>query len=133
MPKSPRSSLPTVPLKQTKTAKRPATAVGKSPADPQVIVRLMPSIDDVFRNVVKYRGDVSISIIEALNTVDLNKASVVDLSADRARLRTTTARLPRPLYEKCKAVAERRDISVNELFNTAVAHWLAGKDLINLA
>ena len=121
-----------VPLKQTKAVKRPATAVGKSATDPQVIVRLMPSIDDVFRNVVKYRGDVSISIIEALNTVDLNKVAVVDLSADRARLRTTTARLPRPLYEKCKAVAERRDISVNELFNTAVAHWLAGKELINL-
>ena len=74
----------------------------------------------------------STGIVEALETVDLNKVGIVDLSADSTRLRTTTARIPVALHEQCKVVAEKRGVSMNELFNTALAHWLASKKLLKL-
>ena len=126
----PEQALQTVPL--IKKKRRGAAVVVKIDRDPQVIVRLMPSLDEAFRDTVRYRGDVSTGIVEALKSVDLSKAAIVDLSADKTRLKTTTARIPEALHERCKLVAEKRGVSMNELFNTALAHWLAGKKLIKL-
>jgi hypothetical protein len=70
---------------------------------------------------MRYRGDLSAMIIEAINAVDLKSVRLVELASD-SRLRSTTVVLP----EKA------RTASMNIMVNTAVAHWLAAKKVIRL-
>jgi hypothetical protein len=51
---------------------------------------------------------------------------LVDLASD-TRLGTTTVGLPPPLHAQLKALAKARNVSMNVLVNTALAHWLARK------
>ena len=77
---------------------------------------------------MRYRGDFQNMILEAINSVDLEKVGVVDLSCEA--FGTTTTGLPIPIHSKLKSLAGSRNTSMNVLVNTAVAHWLAGKNLI---
>jgi hypothetical protein len=70
-------------------------------------------------------------IIEALDSVDLETAPLVDMGLE-SRLPTTTVALPPELHARIKALAKARSSSMNEMVNTAIAHWMAGKKLIRL-
>jgi hypothetical protein len=97
---------------------------------PKVIIRLTPGIDEQFRSVMRYRGDLSTMVLEAINTTDLETAPLVDLDAEKERLRGTTVNLPPAVHKKMKLIAKKRNVSMNVLFNTAIAHWLAAKNLV---
>jgi len=63
--------------------------------------------------------------------VNLNTVRLVDLASEM-RLQTTTVALPPPLHNEIKSAAKNRNASMNEMVNTAVAHWLASKGVIRL-
>jgi hypothetical protein len=70
-------------------------------------------------------------IIEAINAVDLERVRLVDLSSE-TNIPTTTVALPKSIHAALKALAKTRATSMNVLVNTAVAHWLAAKNIIRL-
>ncbi len=110
---------------------KPEAPVRRSPPVRKLVIRLLPVINEHLRRELRYRGDLSAMIIEAVNSADLRTVRLVDLAND-TRMSTTTIALPPPLHAQIKAAAKARGASMTELVNTAVAHWLAGKKLIRL-
>jgi hypothetical protein len=98
----------------------------------KLVIRLLPLIDEHLRSVMRYRGDLSAMIIEAINAVDLKSVRLVELAAE-SRLRSTTVALPPVIHDHLKSLGKARSVSMNILVNTAVAHWLAAKKVIRLA
>jgi hypothetical protein len=97
-----------------------------------VLVRLVPSLD----RALKERGerDQDHCIRAAVVKADLEAirvafgatdAAALNLKVSRSDLTTHRVRLPLTLHKKCEEVALVRGITVNELCNAAVAHWLA--------
>ena len=107
---------------------KPAT---KRPAIRKMVIRLLPGLDEHLRAEMRYRGDLQSMILEAINSVDLEKVRLVDLFCE-TRLSTTSIGLAIPIHSKLKSLAKSRSASMNVLVNTAVAHWLAGKNVIRL-
>ena len=97
----------------------------------KLVIRLLPLIDEHLRSVMRYRGDLSAMIIEAINAVDLKSVGLVELVAE-SRLRSTTVALPPAIHDHLKSLAKTRSASMNIMVNTAVAHWLAAKKVIRL-
>ncbi len=124
------TKLDVIRLKQEDVAK-PAAPVRRSPPVRKLVVRLLPGISEHLRAEMRYRGDLSAMVIEAINSVDLKTARLVDLASD-TRLGTTTIALPPSLHSHLKSLAKSRTASMNELVNTAIAHWLASKKIIRL-
>ena len=98
----------------------------------KLVIRLLPGISECLRAEMRYRGDLSKMIIEAINSVDLKNVILVDLFAE-SRIVPTMISLPTKVHAALKALSKTRTASMNVLVNTAVAHWLAGKGIIKLA
>jgi hypothetical protein len=111
--------------KKTKKAAPPAQ-------DPiiKLAIRLNEGVNEALRSLIRYRGDLSVMAIEALESVDL--ATVMLVSVEEKMVRDTTISLPRPLHKKLKQISADRDSSMNILVNTGLAHWLAKKGSITL-
>jgi hypothetical protein len=109
---------------------RPAKVRKPSPVH-KLVIRLLPLIDEHLRSVMRYRGDLSAMIIEAIGAVDLKSVRLVELAAE-SRLRSTTIALPPDIHDQLKALAKSRSASMNIMVNTAVAHWLAAQKVIRL-
>jgi hypothetical protein len=105
--------------------------VRQAPPVRKLVIRLLPGIDEHLRSVMRYRGDLSAMIIEAINAVDLKSVRLVELAAE-SRLRSTTVALSPAIHDHLKSVAKARSASMNIIVNTAVAHWLAAKKVIRL-
>lgn len=111
-----------------KKAKKKAT-----PAQDPIIklaIRLNEGVNDALRSLIRYRGDLSVMAIEALESVDLETVALV--SVEEKMVRDTTISLPRPLHKKLKKIADDRETSMNILVNTGLAYWLAKKGSITL-
>ncbi|MBY0504011.1 MAG: hypothetical protein K2X03_08875 [Bryobacteraceae bacterium] len=103
------------------------------PAQDQIIklaIRLNEGVNEALRTLIRYRGDLSVMAIEALESVDLVTVTLV--SVDEKMVRDTTISLPRPLHKKLKKIAGDRDSSMNILVNTGLAYWLSKKGAITL-
>ena len=111
---------------------KPATKTRRGPSARKLVIRLLPLIDEHLRSIMRYRGDLTTMIIEAVYSVDLKSVRLVELAGE-APLRTTTIGLPPFLHKDLKAVAKIRSASMNIMVNTAPAHWLAAKKVIRLA
>lgn len=96
----------------------------------KLAIRLNEAVNDALRGLIRYRGDLSSMAIDALTTVDLEKAGLV--SADDKMVRDTTITMPRALHKKLKKISTDRGTSMNILVNTALAHWLAKKGALKL-
>jgi len=96
----------------------------------KLAIRLNEGINEALRALIRYRGDLSIKALEALESVDLTRAALV--SVEERMVRDTTITMPRVLHKKLKKIAEDRDSSMNVLVNTALAHWLANKGAVRL-
>ena len=118
-------------LKREEEEERPLAPVRRSAPVRKLVIRLLPGINEHLRREMRYRGDFSAMIIEAINSVDLKTVLLVDLFSD-TRLSTTTVALPPPLHDHLKALAKTRGASMNVMVNTAVAHWLAARKVIRL-
>lgn len=113
---------------ETKKTKKAAPAA----QDPiiKLAIRLNEGVNEALRSLIRYRGDLSVMAIEALESVDLATATLV--SVEEKMVRDTTISLPRPLHKKLKKIADDRDSSMNILVNTGLAYWLAKKGSITL-
>lgn len=125
-----RAKLDVIYLQKEDSAKLPPK-VRKAPPVRKLVIRLLPGIDEHLRSVMRYRGDLSNMIIEAINSVDLKSVCLVDLASD-TRLTSTTVALPPTIHDYLKTLAKTRNASMNIMVNTAVAHWLASKKVIRL-
>lgn len=114
------------PTKKTVTKAHP----GAKEQPIKLAVRLSEGVNEALRSLIRYRGDLSTMTLEALDAEDLAQLPLVS-SAERM-VRDTTISMPRKLHKKLKGIAKERDISMNILVNTALAHWLAKKDLLRL-
>ena len=127
----PDPSKPVVRLEQStaiKKAKKKAT-----PAPEPIIklaIRLNEGVNEALRTLIRYRGDLSVMAIEALESVDL--AAIPLVSVEEKMVRDTTISLPRALHKKLKKIADDRGSSMNILVNTGLAYWLAKKGSITL-
>ena len=105
--------------------------VRQRPEVRKLVIRLLPGINEHLRGEMRYRGDLSTMIMEAIDTVDLKMVRLVDLSTD-THIPTTTVALLKSIHADLKAISKTRQTSMNVLVNTAVAYWLAGKNIIRL-
>lgn len=96
----------------------------------KLAIRLNEGVNEALRSLIRYRGDLSVMAIEALESVEL--AIVALVSVEEKMVRDTTISLPRPLHKKLKKIAEDRGTSMNILVNTGLAYWLAKKGSISL-
>ncbi len=111
---------------------KPKTKARPKPTTRKLVIRLLPLIDEHLRSVMRYRGDLTTMIIDAVGSVDLKSVRLVELASEDP-LRTTTIGLPLSLHKGLKAVAKDRRASMNIMINRALAHWLAAKKIIRLA
>lgn len=96
----------------------------------KLAIRLNEGVNEALRSLIRYRGDLSVMAIEALESVEL--AIVPLVSVEEKMVRDTTISLPRLLHKKLKKIAEDRGTSMNILVNTGLAYWLAKKGSISL-
>lgn len=127
----PDPSKPVVRLEQP-TAVKKAKKKGTPAQEPiiKLAIRLNEGVNEALRTLIRYRGDLSVMAIEALESVDL--ATVPLVSVEEKMVRDTTISLPRALHKKLKKIADDRGSSMNILVNTGLAYWLAKKGSINL-
>lgn len=127
----PDPSKPVVRLDQSTPIKK-AKKTPTSAPEPiiKLAIRLNEGVNEALRSLIRYRGDLTVMALEALESVDL--ATVALVSVDEKMVRDTTISLPRPLHKKLKKIADERDSSMNILVNTGLAHWLAKKGSITL-
>lgn len=127
----PKSSKPVVRLDSVDGSPNVKKKSASTP-DPivKLAIRLNEGVNDALRALIRYRGDLSVMAIEALETVELATVSLV--SVEDKVVRDTTISLPRALHKKLKKIAENRSSSMNILVNTGLAYWLAGKGAISL-
>ena len=106
---------------------------GAPPARDGIIklaIRLNEGVNEALRQLIRYRGDLSVMAVEALESVDLTSVALV--SVEEKMVRDTTISLPRPLHKRLKTIANDRRTSMNILVNTGLAYWLAKKGAIKL-
>jgi hypothetical protein len=89
----------------------------------KLFIRLTSEIDNGLRNLLRYRGDLSRFIEEALTTADLNRVAL--LSSCSWNGRGTTASINKRTGDCLKAAASFRGCSANSLANSAIATWLS--------
>jgi hypothetical protein len=123
---------PLVRLEKTSPAKKTGKEAPPAAKDQPIklAVRLSEGVNEALRSLIRYRGDLSTMALEALDTEELARLPLV--SSTERMVRDTTVSMPRKLHKKLKEIAENRNTSMNILVNTALAHWLAKKDLLRL-
>lgn len=92
-------------------------------------IRLSTRADSLLRGGYRYRGDLSAQLTTILGTVNLDKIEIHRFPTGRPSkdddesLRhavKTSIRLEVSLYEHVRKAAAQRDVSINELFNSAI-------------
>jgi hypothetical protein len=117
--------------KDSKTNKTRASSVDESrPKTIKLAVRLLEGLNKPLRGMTQYRGDLSEIVMEAIDQVNLAEAALVDIRAAKAD--ETCVMLSESALRTLKKAAKQREVSLNSLVNTAVAHWLADKKAVKL-
>lgn len=97
----------------------------------KLAIRLCEGVNEALRSLIRYRGDLSKMALQAFEDVDLANAPVVE--SGEAMVADTTISMPQMVRDRLRKIAASRNTSLNILVNTALAHWLAKKDLLRLA
>jgi hypothetical protein len=126
----PDPSKPVVRLEQPTAIKKAKKATPAQEPIIKLAIRLNEGVNEALRTLIRYRGDLSVMAIEALESVDLSVVPLV--SVEEKMVRDTTISLPRALHKKLKKIADDRGSSMNILVNTGLAYWLAKKGSITL-
>jgi hypothetical protein len=117
--------------KGPKTTKPGGASVGESrPKTIKLAVRLLEGLNEPLRSMAQYRGDLSEIVMKAIEQVNLAEAALVDIRASKSS--ETCVMLSESSLRTLKKAAKQREVSLNALVNTAVAHWLADKKAIKL-
>ena len=93
--------------------------------------RLLNTLDDALRTLMKRRGELSAYMIDALESADFLKMPLVDITME-AKAPEVNMFMSDELYKKIRAAAEKRDVSLNVIVNSAMAQWLSKKGLVDI-
>jgi hypothetical protein len=92
----------------------------------KLFIRLTSEINDGLRGLLRYRGDLSRFIEEALTTTDLYRVALLS-PGSLCDAKGTTASTGKQIGAHLKAAATHRRCSVNSLANSAIAAWLSSR------
>ena len=107
----------TKPASSKKRKRREAIEEGE-----RITLRLLAPLNDIVRRAALYRGDISKTITEALETVDLHQVKAVDLEVAGELTKSTTIVIDSKPFARLKQAAKIRGASMNLLINSALAH-----------
>jgi hypothetical protein len=131
MPKNPKERfVAVVPAGQKVVVKQKAPA-SDTENRVRLAYRLLNTLDDALRTLMKRRGELSLYMIEALEVADFSKMALVDINLE-PKAPEVNMFMPDELYRKIRAAAEKRDVSLNVIVNSAMALWLSKKGLVDI-
>jgi hypothetical protein len=108
-----------LPAKTISSKKRKGT---KESADGErITVRLLDPLNEIVRRAALYRGDISKTISQVLESVDLNEVKALDLDIAGELTRSTTIVIDSKAFSLLKQAAKSRGASMNLLINSALA------------
>ena len=119
-----------VPVGQKFVKAKPETGT-KSEVRVRLAYRLLFTLDDALRTLMKRRGELSMYVLEALESADFQKMRLVDINLE-IKAPEVNMFMPTELYQKIRAAAETRDVSLNVIVNSAMAQWLAKRGLVEI-
>lgn len=108
-------------IHQSKSRARKPTAEKLSSSEERITVRLTNPLNGIVRRAALYRGDISKTISEALNSVNLVKVKAIDLENAGGLAAGTTIVIDRDLFSRLKLAAKERGSSMNLIINSALA------------
>lgn len=112
------------------TKGRGASVDESRPKTIKLAIRFLTGLNGPLRNQTQYRGDLSQIVMDALKKVDLVSVAVIDIREPKEE--ETCLMLTEESMKALKKASKQREVSLNVLVNTAVAHWLAEKKAIKL-
>ncbi len=91
----------------------------------RLFLRLTTEVNDRLRTMMRYHGELSRYVDEALTTADLEAVEL--LSGDSGRGRGITAVISHSANDRLRCAAKQRGCTVTALANSALKEWLGGK------
>ena len=91
----------------------------------RLFLRLTTEVSDRLRTMMRYRGELSRYIDEALSAADLDAIEL--LSGDSGRSRGITAVISHSANDRLRYAAKQRGCTVTALANSVLKEWLGGK------
>jgi len=111
---------------------RPKKTGGSMPENRiRLAYRLLTTLDDALRTLMRRRGELTTFMIEALETADFLKMPLVDINME-TKAPEVNMFMADALYKKIRAAAEKRSVSLNVIVNSAMAQWLSKKGLVDI-
>lgn len=92
----------------------------------RLFLRLTREVNDLLRDALRYRGDLSRQVDEALVSTDLAKVELSGVAPGRTAP-ALTAMISGRANARLRTIAKQRECSVTALANSALQHWLRGK------
>lgn len=92
----------------------------------RLFLRLTTEVNDRLRTMMRYHGELSRYIDEALSAADLDGIEL-NSSARFGRGRGVTAVISHSANDRLRSVAKQRGCTVTVLANSALREWLGGK------
>lgn len=96
----------------------------------KLAVRFLTVLNAPLRTLTQYRGDLSSMVMDAVKSVDLVSIQLIDIRMEKEE--ETCLMLSEESMRALKKAAKQREVSLNVLINTAVAHWLAAQKAVKL-
>ena len=96
----------------------------------KLAIRFLTGLNGPLRSQTQYRGDLSQIVMDALLQVDLGNVALIDIREPKEE--ETCLMLSEDSMKALKKASKQREVSLNVLVNTAVAHWLSEKKAIKL-
>jgi hypothetical protein len=97
------------------------SAEKSSSGEERMTVRLTTPLNEIVRRAALYRGDISKTISDALNSVNLVKVKAIDLEDAGELAAGTTIVIDSELFSRLKLAAKERGSSMNLIINSALA------------
>ena len=91
----------------------------------RLFLRLTTEVNDRLRTMMRYRGEFSRYIDEALSAADLDAIEL--LWGDSGRSRGITAVISHSANDRLRCAAKQRGCTVTALANSALREWLGRK------
>ena len=91
----------------------------------RLFLRLTTEVNDRLRMMMRYHGELSRYIDEALTAADLEAVQL--LSGDAGRGRDITTVISHSANDRLRSAAKQRGCTVTVLANSALKEWLGGK------
>lgn len=114
-------------MKERSSVSREAVTQPRTVANTvKLCIRLLDTLNDPLRDLVRYQGQLGGFVGEAVESVDLTRVPLVVIRDTKAK--DTTVRVTEAVFKRLSKMSKLREASVNVLVNTAIAHWLKSRE-----